>query len=100
MRVEFSPSIGLVGADGVDLETLFMNLLVVSDTYAHEGVGNCLVAKNGAGIVSSWHAWNIMVKLAGIGGTSNRKHEIDAIRLMHATSQTLPCSYLPVVFIF
>ena len=47
MRVEFSPSIGLVGADGVNLETLFMNLLVVSDTYTHEGVGNCLVVKNG-----------------------------------------------------
>ena len=29
------------------LETLFMNLLVVSDTYIHEGVGNCLVVKNG-----------------------------------------------------
>ena len=47
MEVDFCPSIGLVGADGVDLETLFMNLLVVSDTYIYEGVGNCSVVTNG-----------------------------------------------------
>ena len=47
VEVEFCASIGLIGADGVDLETLFMNLLVVSDTYIYEGVGNCLVVKNG-----------------------------------------------------
>ena len=47
VEVDFCPSIGLVGADGVDLETLFMNLLVVSDTYIYEDVGNCLVVKNG-----------------------------------------------------
>ena len=47
VKVEFCPSIGLVGADGVDLETLFMNLLVVSDTYIYEDVGNCLVVKKG-----------------------------------------------------
>ena len=50
--------------------------------------------------MSSWHTWNVLVKLAGIGGTSNRRHEIDAIRLMHANSQTLPCTYLPVVYNF
>ena len=47
LEVEFCPSIGLISADGVDLGTLFMNLLVVSDTYIYEGVGNCLVVKNG-----------------------------------------------------
>ena len=47
VEVEFCPSIGLVGADGVDLETLFMNLLVILDTYIYEDVGNCLVVKNG-----------------------------------------------------
>ena len=47
MEVEFCPSNGLTGGDGVDLETHFMNLLVVSDTYTHEGIGNCLVVKNG-----------------------------------------------------
>ena len=50
--------------------------------------------------MSSWHTWNILVKLAGIGGTSNRRHDIDTIRPMHANSKTLPCSYLPVVYIF
>ena len=49
VEVEFCPSIGHVGADGVNLETLFMNLLVVSDTYIYEDVGNCLVVKNGGG---------------------------------------------------
>ena len=47
VEVEFCSSIGLIDADGVDLETLFMNLLVASDTYICEGVGNCLVVKNG-----------------------------------------------------
>ena len=47
VEVEFSPSIGLIGANGLDLENLFMNVLVVSDTYIYEGVGNCLVVKNG-----------------------------------------------------
>ena len=47
VEVEFYPSFGLIGADGVDLETLFMNLLVVSATYIYEDVGNCLVVKNG-----------------------------------------------------
>ena len=46
-EVEFYPSFGLIGADGVDLETLFMNLVVVSDTYTYEDVENCLVVKNG-----------------------------------------------------
>ena len=47
VELEFCPQIGLTGAKGVDLWTLFMNLLVVSDTYIYEGVGNCLVVKNG-----------------------------------------------------
>ena len=47
VEVEFCLSIGLIGIDGVDLETLFMNLLVVSDTYIYEDVGNCLVVKKG-----------------------------------------------------
>ena len=46
-EVEFFPSIELIGADGVDLETLFMNVLVASDDYIYKGVGNCLVVKNG-----------------------------------------------------
>ena len=46
MEVEFYPSIGLIGADGVDLETLSMHLLVVSDTYKYEDVENCLVVTN------------------------------------------------------
>ena len=45
VEVEFCASIGLIGADVVDLETLFMNLLVVSDTYIYEGVGNFLMVK-------------------------------------------------------
>ena len=49
VKVEFYPSFGPIGADGVDLETLFMNLLVVSDTYIYEDVGNCLMVKNGGG---------------------------------------------------
>ena len=49
VEVEFYPSFGPIGADGVDLETLFMNLLVVSDTYIYEDVGNCLMVKNGGG---------------------------------------------------
>ena len=47
MELEFCPSIALIGADGVDLETLFIHLLVVSNTYIYEDVGNCLVVKNG-----------------------------------------------------
>ena len=46
-EVEFCPLIGLTGTDGVNLETLFMNLLVVADTYIYKNVGNCLVVKNG-----------------------------------------------------
>ena len=49
VEVTFCASIGLIGADGVTLKTLFMNLLVVSDTNIYEGVGNCLVVKNGGG---------------------------------------------------
>ena len=49
VEVDFCPSIGLVSADGVNLETLFVNLLVASDPYIYEGVGNCLVVKNGGG---------------------------------------------------
>ena len=46
MEVELCPSIGPVGADNVDLETLFMHLLVVTDTYIYEDVENCLVVTN------------------------------------------------------
>ena len=56
--------------------------------------------RTGACIMPSWHPWNILVNLDGIGGTSNRRHEIDTVRLRHANSQTLPCSCLPVVCIF
>ena len=49
IEVGFCPPIGLIGTDDVDLETLFMNLLVVSDTYIYEDVGNCLMVKNGGG---------------------------------------------------
>ena len=45
VEVTFCASIGLIGADGVTLKTLFMNLLVVSDTYIYEGVGNFLMVK-------------------------------------------------------
>ena len=50
--------------------------------------------------MSSWYMWSVLMKQAGIGGTSKRRHEIDTIRLMHTNSQTLPCSYLTVVYIF
>ena len=56
--------------------------------------------RTGACITPSWHPWNILVNLAGIGGTSNRRHEIDTVRLMHANSRTIPCNYLPAVYIF
>ena len=49
VEVEFCPSFGLIGANGVDLETLFMNLLVVSPSYIYEDVRNCLVVTNGYG---------------------------------------------------
>ena len=49
VEVEFCPSIGLIGTDGMDLEALFINLLVVSDTYIYAGVRNCLVVTNGYG---------------------------------------------------
>ena len=47
VEVGFCPPIGLIGADGVHLETLFMNLLIASDTYMYENVGNYLLVKNG-----------------------------------------------------
>ena len=56
--------------------------------------------RTGAVIVSSWHTWNILVKRAGTGGPSTSRCEIDTVRLMHANSQTLPRSYLPLVYIF
>ena len=56
--------------------------------------------RTGAVIVSSWHTWNILAKQAGSGGPLNSRHEIDTIRPMHANSQTLPCSYLPLAYIF
>ena len=56
--------------------------------------------RTGAVIMSSWHTWNILAKRAGSGGPSTSRCEIDAVRLMHANSQTLPCSYLPLVYIF
>ena len=54
------PSIGLIGADGVDLETLVMNLLVVSPTcsYVYGEITNCLVVQRiGRYLLSSWHTW-------------------------------------------
>ena len=47
VEVEFSPSIGLIGTDNINVETLFMHLSVASDTCIYRGVGNCLVVKNG-----------------------------------------------------
>ena len=69
VEVEFCLSIGLIGIDGVDLETLFMNLLVVSDTYTHEGIGNCLVVKNGG----LYHAFLAPMEHLGESGW-NRRH--------------------------
>ena len=56
--------------------------------------------RTGTVIMSSWHIWNILVKRAGTGGPSTSRCEIDTVRLMHANSQTLPCSYLPLIYIF
>ena len=102
VEVEFCRSIGLIGADGVDLETLFTNLLVVSDTYIYGDVGNGLVVKNGGRyhVFLAHMTWKILVKRAGTGGPSNSRYEIDTVRLMHANWQSLPCSYLPVACIF
>ena len=69
VEVEFCASIGPIGADGVDLETLFMNLLVVSDTYIYKGLGNCLVVKNGGG----YHVF--LAHMEFLGETCcNRRH--------------------------
>ena len=71
VKVEFCPSIGLVGADGVDLGTLFMNLSVVSDTYIFEDVGNCLVVKNGG----RYHIFLVHMEHLGEAGWNRRPVE-------------------------
>ena len=68
MEVGFCPPIGLIGTDDVDLETLFMNLLVVSDTYIYEDVGNCLVVKNG----DSYHVFLAHMEYLGETGWNRR----------------------------
>ena len=81
-----------------------MNLLVVLDTYVYESVGNCLVVKNGG----RYHAFLAQMEYLGetgwnrrrLGGTSNRRHEIDTIPSMHANSQTLTCSCVPLYVTF
>ena len=58
---EFCPSIGLIGADGVDLETLFVNLLIVSPSYIYGGIRNCLVVQRiGRYLVLLAHMGNIL----------------------------------------
>ena len=56
--------------------------------------------QTGTVIVSWWHTWNILAKRAGFRGPSTSRCETDTIRSMHANSRTLPCSYLPLVYIF
>ena len=56
--------------------------------------------RTGAGIMSSWHTWNILVKRAGIRRPLTSRHEIDTVRFMDANSRTLTCNYLPVVYAF
>ena len=68
VEVEFCPTIGLIGVDDVDLETLFTNLLVVSDTYIYEDVGNCLVVKNGGG----YHVFLAHMEYLGETGWNRR----------------------------
>ena len=77
-----------------------MSLMGVSATYIYKDVGNCLVVKNGGRYHVFLAHMESMVKRAGKGGPPNSKCEIDTIRLMHANSRTLPCSYLPVACTF
>ena len=56
--------------------------------------------RTGAGIMSSWHTWNILMKRAGIGGPLTSRHEIDTVPLKDANSRTLASKYLPVVCAF
>ena len=72
VEVEFPSSIGHFGADSVDLETLFMNLLVVSDTYIFEGVGNCSVVTNGG----SYHVFLAHIVCLGETGWNRRRTEL------------------------
>ena len=68
VEVGFCPSIGLIGTDGVDLETLFMHLSVVSDTCIYEDVGNCLVVKNGG----RYHVFLAHMECLGTTGWNRR----------------------------
>jgi len=72
VEVEFCPSIGLIGTDGVDLETLFMNLLVVSDTHICKDVRNCLVVKNG----DSYRVFLAHMEYLGETGWKRRRLEL------------------------
>ena len=56
--------------------------------------------REGGSISSIWCMWNILVKWAGGRGALSQRCRIATIRLMHANSRTLPCSYLPAVCIF
>ena len=71
VEVEFCPSSGLIGADGLDLETPFMNALVVSNTYTCEDVGNCLVVKNGG----RYHVFLAHMEYLGESGWKRRDLE-------------------------
>ena len=71
VEVEFSPSIGLIGADNINVEILFMHLSVVSDTYIYEGVRNCLVVKNGG----RYHVFLAHMKYLGETGWKRRPVE-------------------------
>ena len=45
MEVEFRPPIGLIGADNINVETLFTPLSVVSPNCMHGVIRNCLEVK-------------------------------------------------------
>ena len=101
MEVEFCPSIGLIGTDGVDLETLFMNLLVVSATYIYEDVGNCLVVKNGG----SYHVFLAHMEYLGETGWKREASQIPDMKLIlfvpcMQTREHFNASYLPSIYIF
>ena len=40
------------------------------------------------------------MKRVGSGGAPTCRHRTVIVRLMHANSKTLPCSYLPAVYVF
>ena len=72
MEVEFCPPIGLIGTDNINVQTIFMNLLVVSDTYICEDVGDCLVVQRyGRHLVCLVH-----VEFLGETGWKRRRIEL------------------------